>query len=473
MHAISKEAYGKSVEILNENAEINHKEEQESVDGRSVYINNQFIADTLPEPEEAQAMYQILKEQMEQALISPNYNEPIDVTYGKQEEIELEDSAIQPAAGSYSGAMEYEEDAEEENSNENNEDGSYYQEEVEQQEAEEEEEEDDNDDKQTSEYESERPDYVPMPSKQPDKPVLHSTQRPLATTTTTAYSTTSTSTSTTPQTMPSYEIASNPSTNNKPSKETTDKPAVPIRKPVRKVKPATPNENNAIYAEQPPKPMKVENSYQTPATAANPTKPKKSKRKPKPNRTSTKKPQIPQSINENYSQVLPPKPLKETLNIPENIFENNATQSLPLPDYSSSFVPKPSTTSLNTTRLAPNIPAPAESTAKPSSSPLSNALNFNGTIHKHKRRITFKTVSTASQFVSTPLADLMFKFSIGIAKPSGNTSKNDLNDGDTLACNSTNDCINSRNEPLANDGKRTTIAKKVLQGIFNLTKRDK
>ncbi|KAM7357702.1 uncharacterized protein ACRADG_002959 [Cochliomyia hominivorax] len=50
------------------------------------------------------------------------------------------------------------------------------------------------------------------------------------------------------------------------------------------------------------------------------------------------------------------------------------------------------------------------------------------TISGQKRHLTFRTVSSATQYVSTPLADLMFKFSIGMAKPTnGKLSNNSLN----------------------------------------------
>ncbi|KAH8293649.1 hypothetical protein KR054_002537, partial [Drosophila jambulina] len=38
-------------------------------------------------------------------------------------------------------------------------------------------------------------------------------------------------------------------------------------------------------------------------------------------------------------------------------------------------------------------------------------------VYQHKRRIIFKTISTGSQFINSPIGDLMIKFSIGFAKP--------------------------------------------------------
>ncbi|KAH8306940.1 hypothetical protein KR044_001447, partial [Drosophila immigrans] len=53
-------------------------------------------------------------------------------------------------------------------------------------------------------------------------------------------------------------------------------------------------------------------------------------------------------------------------------------------------------------------------TAKPNPS---NSLPHDPQIYQHKRRIIFKTISTGSQFVNSPIGDLMIKFSIGFAKP--------------------------------------------------------
>lgn len=61
------------------------------------------------------------------------------------------------------------------------------------------------------------------------------------------------------------------------------------------------------------------------------------------------------------------------------------------------------------------------------SSNSSNSLPHDPQIYQHKRRIIFKTISTGSQFVNSPIGDLMIKFSIGFAKPvqGGTTSSNE------------------------------------------------
>lgn len=63
--------------------------------------------------------------------------------------------------------------------------------------------------------------------------------------------------------------------------------------------------------------------------------------------------------------------------------------------------------------VANNRPRPQ---AKPGISP-SNMVPHDPQIYQHKRRIIFKTISTGSQFVNSPIGDLMIKFSIGFAKP--------------------------------------------------------
>lgn len=55
------------------------------------------------------------------------------------------------------------------------------------------------------------------------------------------------------------------------------------------------------------------------------------------------------------------------------------------------------------------------SSSNPSS--YANSLPHEPQIYQHKRRIIFKTISTGSQFVNSPIGDLMIKFSIGFAKP--------------------------------------------------------
>lgn len=54
---------------------------------------------------------------------------------------------------------------------------------------------------------------------------------------------------------------------------------------------------------------------------------------------------------------------------------------------------------------------------KPNPNSYGNNLPHEPQIYQHKRRIIFKTISTGSQFVNSPIGDLMIKFSIGYAKP--------------------------------------------------------
>ncbi|EDW73223.1 uncharacterized protein Dwil_GK17442 [Drosophila willistoni] len=80
----------------------------------------------------------------------------------------------------------------------------------------------------------------------------------------------------------------------------------------------------------------------------------------------------------------------------------------------------PATASLNQTSLNPfNSTTKPRPNTKPSQSQTNNlnALPHDPQIYQHKRRIVFKTISTGSQFVTSPIGDLMIKFSIGFAKP--------------------------------------------------------
>lgn len=65
----------------------------------------------------------------------------------------------------------------------------------------------------------------------------------------------------------------------------------------------------------------------------------------------------------------------------------------------------------------PQILSDKPSYMSSSNSHASNNLPHDPQIYQHKRRIIFKTISTGSQFVNSPIGDLMIKFSIGYAKP--------------------------------------------------------
>eukprot|EP00099_Drosophila_melanogaster_P021423 NP_648638.1 uncharacterized protein Dmel_CG14110 [Drosophila melanogaster] len=77
----------------------------------------------------------------------------------------------------------------------------------------------------------------------------------------------------------------------------------------------------------------------------------------------------------------------------------------------------------STTEQSPNVttstPRPKiGSSTKPKANPQpGNSLPSDPQVYQHKRRIIFKTISTGSQFVNSPIGDLMIKFSIGFAKP--------------------------------------------------------
>ncbi|KAH8361431.1 hypothetical protein KR084_001929 [Drosophila pseudotakahashii] len=68
----------------------------------------------------------------------------------------------------------------------------------------------------------------------------------------------------------------------------------------------------------------------------------------------------------------------------------------------------------STTTHRPKISSTSSSKANPHPG---NNLPTDPQVYQHKRRIIFKTISTGSQFVNSPIGDLMIKFSIGFAKP--------------------------------------------------------
>ncbi|KAH8408068.1 hypothetical protein KR222_008823, partial [Zaprionus bogoriensis] len=76
-------------------------------------------------------------------------------------------------------------------------------------------------------------------------------------------------------------------------------------------------------------------------------------------------------------------------------------------------------TELATTTTTAAPPAATSHKPRPQNKPsyASNSLPHDPQIYQHKRRIIFKTISTGSQFVNSPIGDLMIKFSIGFAKP--------------------------------------------------------
>ncbi|SPP76451.1 uncharacterized protein LOC117579427 [Drosophila guanche] len=89
--------------------------------------------------------------------------------------------------------------------------------------------------------------------------------------------------------------------------------------------------------------------------------------------------------------------------------------------------PKPANLTTTSSTSATEAPAPTTTTSpsprpslSPSRRPLphpSNSLPSDPQVYQHKRRIIFKTISTGSQFINSPIGDLMIKFSIGFAKP--------------------------------------------------------
>ncbi|XP_017080070.2 uncharacterized protein LOC108113867 [Drosophila eugracilis] len=82
----------------------------------------------------------------------------------------------------------------------------------------------------------------------------------------------------------------------------------------------------------------------------------------------------------------------------------------PLNQTSTTEPPTPVTTTTN----RPKIGSSTNSKPNPFQG---NNLISDPQVYQHKRRIIFKTISTGSQFINSPIGDLMIKFSIGFAKP--------------------------------------------------------
>ncbi|KAM8708181.1 hypothetical protein ACLKA7_015192 [Drosophila subpalustris] len=100
------------------------------------------------------------------------------------------------------------------------------------------------------------------------------------------------------------------------------------------------------------------------------------------------------------------RPISSQATTPSSINHTGLTTSTTSPVSFSSSKQRPSTSTSNSNNSKSHI----------SSNP-SNSLPHDPQIYQHKRRIIFKTISTGSQFVNSPIGDLMIKFSIGFAKP--------------------------------------------------------
>ncbi|XP_030570102.1 uncharacterized protein LOC115769434 [Drosophila novamexicana] len=75
-------------------------------------------------------------------------------------------------------------------------------------------------------------------------------------------------------------------------------------------------------------------------------------------------------------------------------------------------------TELTTSTTTTAAPPAASQKPRPHTKPIPSSIQpHDPQIYQHKRRIIFKTISTGSQFVNSPIGDLMIKFSIGFAKP--------------------------------------------------------
>ncbi|KAI8117246.1 hypothetical protein FF38_11613 [Lucilia cuprina] len=181
-----------------------------------------------------------------------------------------------------------------------------------------------------------------------------------------------------------------------------------------------PQSSTNQYVQNNQKPLTNQNSYNKPPqqqyNTVKPSQNSYNQQKPLSNNRPYSKPTTQQQTKPVYSkpnQVFNTKlshntnypiPSSTTLN---NNYNNTETLSSPYGNFNTL-----TTTSLNPS-LTPNFSYGNSNSV--TSSPFSgqnNKLPNNGS----KRHLTFRTVSSSTQYVSTPLADLMFKFSIGMAK---------------------------------------------------------
>ncbi|XP_060656953.1 uncharacterized protein LOC132791868 [Drosophila nasuta] len=128
---------------------------------------------------------------------------------------------------------------------------------------------------------------------------------------------------------------------------------------------------------------------QQPIPTSKPASSSSSTRRPQRRRTTTALPRTTRSKTEQQSKV---------------------TSTTVSPELTSSTTAAPASTSASNQKQRPH--------SKPNPN-LNNSLPHDPQIYQHKRRIIFKTISTGSQFVNSPIGDLMIKFSIGFAKPAG------------------------------------------------------
>ena len=131
-----------------------------------------------------------------------------------------------------------------------------------------------------------------------------------------------------------------------------------------------------------------------------------------------------------------PKPIHSTLNqkLQTSTFQNSASDNNQ--NFTNSQPTNPYVSRLPSiiTNAPVNPPLPSNflygSTNTPALSPFSSTSSASTTAQQ-KRQLSFRTVASSTQYVSSPLADLMFKFSIGMAKPAN--SNNARNFGDNTA----------------------------------------
>ncbi|XP_075161277.1 uncharacterized protein LOC142234082 [Haematobia irritans] len=307
------------------------------IDGRNAYVNNRYVSEQEPIPDNTPPLYEILQKQMENVLSNTGFTSELYSENPQSKEMP-DDVQHAPAKPMFSYNMNHFNDYDEESENE--EDLGDQEEQQQPENCEDTEESlNENDDNNSSPYGS--PISHPSNGYQQNNP-----------------------------TQGSYKPPPHMNTN-KPGKDPYDAPNY-----------NTPTSNYG----QPSKPSSSNHYNKPPQSSSHATpshhKPSHSMETPKPSQSS------------HYSK--PTKPAKHT---------TTASQ--------------PSTT---TTPSKPNPSKPNPTTeenpiSNSPSSPFSTTYNRPNKPSSTSRHVTFRTISSSTQYLSSPLADLMLKISIGMAKP--------------------------------------------------------
>ncbi|TMW49590.1 hypothetical protein DOY81_005333, partial [Sarcophaga bullata] len=374
------------------------------LDGRSAYINNQYVADTeLNVHDTSSPLYELLHKQMETVLANKGDDKLELYRVNSPQMKESLDELTQKPLFAYDVAQfddydEEEEDTSEEYMPDNCEDT---------QESLKDNDSSGNQQNLLNNYGQSLGDSS-QPNLKPNKPYDSSNYGPQ-----TALVTSST-----------YNSGQNAYIHKKPNNKATQKPQAAKTKPSSYQQ--SPQQN--AYGQAKPSEQYIQKDQET--TEQNSNKQQQLQtinQKPQQNSYNTPKP----SSTKPLTQHSKPKPVYTTLNqkLQTSNFQNSAannnqnfTNLQPTNSYVSRLPSLITSSPVNPT-LASNFLYGSSNT--PALSPFSSTSTSTSTASasaQQKRHLTFRTVASSTQYVSSPLADLMFKFSIGMAKPANSAN---------------------------------------------------